>query len=413
MNTKINFKLKHSKCCIDDNRKWHKNNNNKYNNVKYYFPKLQPKTSKNIDVIINKDEMMNLQKTKSKIDKYYNSFEWEEYKKFTNPYEMIYITNKKHRNKSISSFEPLSRSFFKMIEMVNEFIPEIIKIDKKIITVHLAEGPGGFIEALCYLRKKYYYNSKYSKDSVYGMTLISDRKEIPSWRRSSFFLSNNRNVSIVKGLDGTGNLYNIENQKFLQNRISPEKAILITGDGGFDFSIDYNKQEYLVQKLIYSQIISALGCQKIGGIFICKLFDTYTLLSIEMIYLLYCLYDEINIYKPLTSRPANSEKYIICKGFGGINPYDLMELRNIQYIWNNLKKKNKLYSILRYVPDEFKNKIKAINTKFYENQCKYVNKTIELIENRNLLFNKDKQVNLAIQWCCDNNIPIRNSYNYY
>ena len=36
---------------------------------------------------------------------------------------------------------------------------------------------------------------------------------------------------------------------------------------------------------------------------------------IKLIYLLKCLYGEVIIDKPVTSRPANSEKYVICKDF--------------------------------------------------------------------------------------------------
>ena len=48
----------------------------------------------------------------------------------------------------------------------------------------------------------------------------------------------------------------------------------ITADGGFDFSIDYNQQEFLAQKLIFAQVIMAISLQKIGGSFVCKFFDT-------------------------------------------------------------------------------------------------------------------------------------------
>ena len=32
-----------------------------------------------------------------------------------------------------------------------------------------------------------------------------------------------------------------------------------------------------------------------------------------------CFYEEIYLNKPLTSRPANSEKYIVAKNFKGID----------------------------------------------------------------------------------------------
>jgi cap1 methyltransferase len=46
-----------------------------------------------------------------------------------------------------------------------------------------------------------------------------------------------------------------------------------------------------------------------------KVFDILTETSIQLIYLLFSFYKEVYIYKPKTSRPTNSEKYIICKYF--------------------------------------------------------------------------------------------------
>ena len=42
----------------------------------------------------------------------------------------------------------------------------------------------------------------------------------------------------------------------------------LTGDGGFDFSIDYEKQEIASTKLVLAQIIYALMTQKLGGNFV-------------------------------------------------------------------------------------------------------------------------------------------------
>ena len=89
----------------------------------------------------------------------------------------------------------------------------------------------------------------------------------------------------------------------------------ITGDGGFDFSFDFNNQEQSSYKLIFSQIIYAIIMQKKNGIFILKIFDIFKYKTVELIFLLSNFYDTMYIYKPHTSRIANSEKYIICKNY--------------------------------------------------------------------------------------------------
>ena len=41
----------------------------------------------------------------------------------------------------------------------------------------------------------------------------------------------------------------------------------------------------------------------------CKVFDLFTPFSIGLVYLMYRVFDELYIFKPVTSRPANSERY--------------------------------------------------------------------------------------------------------
>ena len=79
---------------------------------------------------------------KEKIDNYQK--EWDNSKKNVNPYEYIHTIIPGYRH-AISKYKPLSRSFFKMIEIANTFnLLENFK-DISINTFHLAEGPGGFI----------------------------------------------------------------------------------------------------------------------------------------------------------------------------------------------------------------------------------------------------------------------------
>ena len=46
-----------------------------------------------------------------------------------------------------------------------------------------------------------------------------------------------------------------------------------------------------------------------GGHFVCKLFDLFTPFSIGLVYLMYRIFNKVSIIKPVTSRPANSERY--------------------------------------------------------------------------------------------------------
>ena len=63
-------------------------------------------------------------------------------KKMLNPYEFIYTSSKK--NKNICSIVPISRSYFKLHEIVKDL--ELLK--DNIFCTCIAEGPGGFINFL-------------------------------------------------------------------------------------------------------------------------------------------------------------------------------------------------------------------------------------------------------------------------
>ena len=46
---------------------------------------------------------------------------WDKSKKLSNEYELIHLPNKKMRGQSIAKYEPLSRSYFKLWEMIVDF----------------------------------------------------------------------------------------------------------------------------------------------------------------------------------------------------------------------------------------------------------------------------------------------------
>ena len=104
---------------------------------------------------------------------YINSYDnWDYIKKISNNYELI----NKNGSRSISNINPISRSFYKFIELINDF--NLLSNKLKFRYAALAEGPGGFIEAFIYLRNKMFLG-KY--DYIQCMTLSSYNKDVPNW----------------------------------------------------------------------------------------------------------------------------------------------------------------------------------------------------------------------------------------
>ena len=81
-----------------------------------------------------------------------------------------------------------------MIEIINVF--DFLNQENPIKSFHLAEGPGGFIEAFNYYRKS---NSNNINDKYYGITLISNNQNIPSWKKGENYIKHNSNIVIEFG----------------------------------------------------------------------------------------------------------------------------------------------------------------------------------------------------------------------
>ena len=80
------------------------------------------------------------------------------------------------------------------------------------------------------------------------MTLIDDNANTPNWKKAEHILKKYKNIKIENGIDNTGNLYNHLNLIYCKKKYRNSMDI-ITADGGFDFSNDYNNQEINAYRL--------------------------------------------------------------------------------------------------------------------------------------------------------------------
>ena len=375
----------------------------------YLIPKTSFFITKHIDciyeetppnIIISNTLAGYLYDLKEKLDKHEN--EWDIFKKYTNPYEYIHSIVP-YKKKSISKCKPLSRSYFKMVEIINTF--DLFNgINKPIKCFHLAEGPGGFIEAFANTRKC-------KEDAYIGMTLMDSKNDynIPGWKKSNDFLTKNENVFIETGADNTGNILSVENYIYCRDTYNASMDF-ITADGGFDFSFDFNKQEVSIAKLLFAQIAYAIMLQSKGGTFILKFFDCFMQHSIDLLYILSAFYDKVYIIKPQTSRYANSEKYLVCRGFlfssnEKFYPFFLNAFQKMTHMEDNMCIHRFLTTPLSHC---FITKIEEINAILGQQQIENIHYTISLIENKHKQEKIDNLIRINVQkctqWCLRNNI---------
>jgi len=355
-----------------------------------------------------------LYQIKNRIDDHGDA--WDNYKKYTNPYEFI-NTNVPGKHKPISSIKPLSRSYYKMIELVsffnlchystcNTFESKSSKIltNVPIKCFHLAEGPGGFIEALVHMRDN-------SNDTYIGMTILDDKEDfnIPAWKKSQKFLDENKNVFIENGADKTGNILSVENFQYCYDKYKSSFDI-ITADGGFDFSSNFNNQELNITKLLYGQICYALCTQKEGGSFILKVFDCYMEHTVDLLYILSAFYKNVYITKPHTSRYANSEKYVVCKNFLFTDCGDFFPILK-DTLDKVINAKHNIHRFLKTnISNHFKNKLAEYNAIAGQQQMETIQTTLSMITNNTKQDKLDSIIKTnmlhSVKWCEKHNVEV-------
>jgi 23S rRNA U2552 (ribose-2'-O)-methylase RlmE/FtsJ len=332
---------------------------------------------------------------------------WNYNKKLVNDFEPLHIPSKNmNENYGVADYIPISRAFFKMWEIIHDF--NILDISNNILYGALCEGPGGFIEAFNLYRKSIGY-----KDTIVAMTLRNDIDEtIPSWKKSEDILRKCNRIYITYGSDSTGNIYNIQNIDHYVSMFNNNKADIVTADGGFDFSEDYNNQETTIVRLLWCEIVTGLLSLKKGGTMIVKIFDIYKPITMDIMYILSYYFNSVYICKPCTSRPLNSEKYVVCIDFkNNLSNDDIESMKNIVINMNNIDY-NRL--IKNDISDDFKKCICAINTAYAFRQIRYMKKVFNII-NKNVMYKEitllyKERLIYTISWCIKYKFPIKKKY---
>lgn len=373
--------------------------------IHYQLPRNSPDLYKYIEIFFSNNNIVPvvsnslsyyLGDIKKKINN--REQEWDSVKRYTNPCEYIH-TIIPGKRKSIAKKKPLSRSYFKMIELVYFFklLDKAHVKGEHITSFHLAEGPGGFIEALLHIRNN-------ERDKYIGMSILDDVHDpnIPGWKKSKQFLQENPNVVIESGVDGTGDILSVANFEYCKNAHANSMEI-ITGDGGFDFSLDFNKQEAIIVELLFAQIAYAIVMQKEKGCFILKVFDCFMQHTLDMLALLSSLYEKVYITKPQTSRYANSEKYLVCKNYLGpsadvIYPFLLSAFKE-------MKNQNKEIFRVLNIPLTllFTTKMEEYNAIFGQQQIENIHYTLNLMDSKNKQEKSNalirSNVKKSVDWC--------------
>jgi len=191
-------------------------------------------------------------------------------------------------------------------------------------------------------------------------------------------------------------------------------ASLIIADGGSDENGKTLEQDSY--EVLLEEIIDSLKVQAVKGSLILKLFPSFTMITLKLLYILSSFYEEVYIYKPYFSKQTLSEKYIICKNFKKVNNNAIKSLEDVLDEITDSKNKNKyvfdIYPDL-VVPESFVDKFKFINTKLANGQQIIINDIVSYIKENNYFGDKyhmyrENQIN-ATKWWVSNFYPPTNN----
>ena len=386
--------------------------------LKFKMPKFNSKPSKLLDIqskipitaLDNKFEEID-----KNVNKYKNNLDKIDRKTFQKlSYELDLYSNLK-KDFISKGFPFATNASLKMYELIKEL--NLIDCNKPIRAFCDAELPGAFIVTINHYVKTIckkpndfdwvgssYYPEAAAKTG--DLTILGDKYEFYTNNRTNWLMGPKPNALPENVPDVTGDLTNGNVVVTLTNAVHTRfnttgGATLATSDAGIDASEDYSNQECNTSLLNYGQIIAAILSLAVGGHMVTKQYTFNNPFSRSLIALTSLLFEEAYVVKPVTSRPGNSEVYIVGKGFQGIDKSLSDELIARFNVYNGIKDSPCKYAPL-FNPEDYKaidEELLNASMKIHnEQQVDFLNEINEYYENKSLYVDINIKRKLQNEW---------------
>ncbi|XP_017019985.2 cap-specific mRNA (nucleoside-2'-O-)-methyltransferase 2 [Drosophila kikkawai] len=185
-------------------------------------------------------------------------------------------------------------------------------------TLHLCEAPGAFIASL-----NHYLHSTYAEEEIKWRWRSTTLNPYYEGNALNEMITDDRFIfhtldNWLFHKDLTGNLLDVANIDHLAKRCKEDfqdQVDLVTADGSIDCAAQPDCQEEIVVRLFFAEVLSALKILSAGGSFLVKMFTLFEACSVSLLYMLNCVFEQVHIFKPATSKRGNSEVYVICLNY--------------------------------------------------------------------------------------------------
>uniref|UniRef100_A0A182IL64 Cap-specific mRNA (nucleoside-2'-O-)-methyltransferase 2 n=1 Tax=Anopheles atroparvus TaxID=41427 RepID=A0A182IL64_ANOAO len=271
--------------------------------------------------------------------------------------------------------EFVTQAFAKLYECVSAY--ELVETElDQLYSVHLCEAPGAFVTGLnhyirltCRPKTRWSWFActlnPYYEGNCHGNMIPDDRfirHTLDSW---------------CFGVDGTGDIMVRENRDAIIERSKQWPAVhLVTADGSIDCLNVPEEQEERVAMLHAAEATLALSILAPGGHFILKMFTLFEHSSVSLLFLLNHCFDELHVFKPCTSKPGNSEVYLIAKRYrkpAGIEPY-------LDVMFSNLNNSASQMFDPTAIPEAFLDQLHACGSQFVQWQTEVIESNIRFYD---------------------------------
>lgn len=168
-------------------------------------------------------------------------------------------------------------------------------------SVHLCEAPGGFVQCVSdHLR---------SEDGEWRWIAVTLREGVPV--ASTALLPRDRGDFVLADV--------LREEEEVVSRVRatfPDGADLVTADGAA--AMDHARIEEEHRPLLMAQTRIALRCLRRGGVLVLKTFESLRPETRDLVAHLTQRFETVSFIKPGSSRPTNSERYLVCRAFDGV-----------------------------------------------------------------------------------------------
>lgn len=178
---------------------------------------------------------------------------------------------------------------------------------------------------------------------------------------------------------------------------------------------EFKDADYIDPKKYINNMILVLfiiiNNQAQNGTSIIKLDGMFYKIIIDIVFIITAIYDKVFLIKPTISNITKGERYIVCKGYAGINTGTNIK-EQINEILSNylLRKDQNIHSLINNeIPYYFLNKIEECNSIIGQQQLEAYDQIINILKNKNkedkIESLKKNHIQKCIQWCEKNQIP--------